>query len=202
MTDAPTGKGALVFKAPGKIEDIDATISRSILLGGSTLDENGEAFFAPNDRKRIVPEGGGAASDDKPEIVGVSKKGFTLHDEPKRKRFLVKLDGPEYASGLAAAIRECASESFCRLCQQTFNRIVVHFMSAHSDEGEPDHVSRFGDMVGKYVRRITRAHAKLEKAGRKVALELMADDRAKAEIQAIRDGYVKLNGEWIPKGTA
>jgi len=208
MSDAPTGKGALVYKPASKIDQIDAAISRSVPLGSQTIDhETGEAFFADNDRERIAPEGVGASSDEKPEITGVSRdkrqKGFTYgygEEEPNRK-FQVRLTGPEYQAGLDAALIACTlpqeSETFCRLCKQGFGRIENHFTQAHGDPLEPGHDNRFGDVVQKYVKRVKRAHARLEKAGRAVALEAVADQKARAEIEAIQNGYRKLKGEWV-----
>ncbi len=211
MGDAPTGKGALVYKAAGKIDQIDAAMNRSVLLGSATIDdETGEAFFPDNDRERIAPDGVGAPSDEKPEITGLSRKGFTCgdRDEESKRKFQVKLDGPEYQSGLAAAVDEYSfqdgSETFCRLCEeQIFENIENHFTQVHGDPREPRHKKHCGDIVQKCVREFKRWHARLEKAGRDRALEVLADQKARAEIDAIQKGYVKLNGEWVlPNGTA
>jgi hypothetical protein len=195
MIDAPTGKGALVYESPEKIEQIGGAISRSEVLGNPTVEETGDGIFADDDRKRGVPEGGGAPSDEKPEITGVGKKAFTYKEEPRRK-FQVKLAGPEYQSGLSAAVTVYTFEDedgiFCRLCEEVIESREKHLEEVH------------GELVQKHVRKIKRRHAKLEKDGREAALEVAADQRAWAEAEAIKNGYVKVLGEWVlkDKGTA
>jgi hypothetical protein len=207
MKDAPTGKGALVYKSGNKIEQIAAAIGRSEALGSKTIDhETGEAFFADNDRTRIAPEGAGAARDEKPEITGVSrtrKKGFTYHSEERSKRFQVNLTGPEYQNGLSSALRALTDENICKMCQQEFERMEGHFEQVHGDPSEPTHADRWGDIVQRYVRKVERKHAKLEREGRKVGLEVDASRKTKAALEAIKGGYEEVwcggEREWVKK---
>jgi len=203
ISDAPTGKGALVYKPTEKIEQIDAALTRAMPLGSPTIDEEtDEAFFPEQDRKHVSKKmGAGSPSDEKPEITGVSSKGFTYKEEP-RKKFQVKLNGPEYQSGLSSAVNdftvEEGGETFCRLCEAAIiGRSEDHFKQIHGDPSEPGHDKRFGDIVQKYVKKFVRKHAKLEKAGHKIALEAAADRKIGAAIEATREGWVKVNGEWV-----
>ncbi len=90
--------------------------------------------------------------------------------------------------------------SLCRLCQTFIAESGVdHIEAAHGDESEPTHDARFGDIVDSYIKRQERKEAKLQKVGRHKAREVAADAKARSEAEAMRAGYVRLNGEWILK---
>jgi hypothetical protein len=218
MSDAPTGKGALVLQSGGKIDQIYAAICRAQALGSPTIDdETGEAFFADNDRDHWTPKGAGAPSDEKPEITGLSRGGFTYGDGEEKKKFIVDLNtyayDQEFRELISTYIVKSESSHICRLCYFeipndtiTAERIAfTHLYYAHGDplnvkDTKFQHDGRFGDIFDRYqkaLRKQEKKQAKLAKAGREKTLEAAADQKARAEIGATKAGYIKLNGEWI-----
>ncbi len=198
MTDAPTGKGELV--PSGNIESIVAARGRSAALGSSTIDpETGEAYWPENDRQRVKPEGIGERDNEKTppkkDVDGLPAA---------RQKFLVKLNDVDREGVVRELayeyVKEDESGCLCRLCQTFVTQHAVdHIETVHGDESEPTHDPRFGDLIDAYIKRQEKKEAKLRKAGRDKALEVIADANARAERDAIHAGYVKLNGKWIPK---
>jgi hypothetical protein len=203
MRDAPTGKGELETGGygPKKLEDVGAARGRSVGLGSHTIDpETGEAVWSDNDRKRAQAPGLGAPSDDNHETTG----GAHLDESQMPRKFVVKLKDVD----MEGAIRELAYEyvkedesgRLCRLCESfVVESAADHIEAVHGDEREPSHDARFGNVINAYIEREERKEAKLRKAGRDKAREVIADAKARAEADATRAGYTKLNGKWIPK---
>jgi hypothetical protein len=201
MPDAPTGKGELETGGygPEKLETVAAARGRSVGLGSHTIDsDTGEAVWSDNDRKRWQAQGLGAPSDDNYETTGGA------HLDESQTPFDVKLndvDKERMIGELAYEyVKEDESGRLCQLCQIFIAESAGdHIESVHGDENELTHDDRFGNLIDAYIKREERKEAKLRKAGRDKALEAIADTKARAEADATRAGYVKLNGEWIPK---
>jgi hypothetical protein len=198
MTDAPTGKGELI--PSGNIESIAASRGRSAALGSSTIDpETGEAYWPENDRQRVKPEGIGERDNEKTppkkDVDGLPAA---------RQKFLVKLNDVDREGVVRELayeyVKEDESRRLCRLCQTFVTQHAVdHIETVHGDESEPTHDARFGDIIDAHIKRQERKEARLRRAGRDKALEVIADTKARAEAGATRAGYVKLNGVWVPK---
>ncbi len=203
MPDAPTGKGELETGGygPEKLGMVAAAQSRSVELGNHTIDlETGEAVWPDNDRRGVKPQGVGQQDNEKTPSQK-TKDGLPI----ARAKFIVKLNDVD----IEGVIRELAYKYVkedesgrlcCRLCQ-TFvvESAADHITIVHGDENEPAHDDCFGNIIDAYIKREERKEARLRKAGRQNALEVIADTNARAEADATRAGYVKLNGQWIPK---
>jgi len=202
MPDAPTGKGELQTGGYGseKLGTVAAARGRGVVLGSHTIDpETNEAVWPDNDRREVKPQGVGQQDNEKSPIQK------TKDDLPvARVKFVVKLNDVDRERVVRELVYEYVEEdesgALCRLCQ-TFitGSAAEHITVVHGDENEPAHNDRFGDLIDAYIKREERKEARLRKAGHDKALEEIADTKARAEADATRAGYVKLNGQWVPK---
>ena len=92
----------------------------------------------------------------------------------------------------------------CRFCRQEFDRIEAHFEQVHGDPLKPNHNGEWGDVVRKYVNEYMRLpHARLEKAGKKIARDQTSARKTEAALAAVKEGFeeVWIDGErqWVKK---
>jgi hypothetical protein len=200
MTDAPTGKGELTTGGYDW---------NKIVLTSNARESN---------TGRVVPQGvghrpGGREENDIPDACKDFRDNRTESggdaDILPGKKFKVKLNDIDWDWVLWSVVciycveNELKSDEYiCRLCKEFLDGKETaknHFEDVHGDESEPGHDDKFGDVVLRYIKKAERDEARLRKAGRQKALEAAAEKHALAEAGAIRSGYIKMNGKWVPK---
>jgi len=178
MTDAPTGMGELVLTGGSKeMELVAGARGRAAALGSPKSNpQTGTAFWPENDRGRIVPEGTGPGDREDDTDASGSKFRVKLNDFDSDGLFqelfhiyFVRIEPGELDDLNTGNL-------VCSLCKRRFyweRRCKAHIEAVHGDEREPEHDSRYGNVIYKYL-----------KCGRKMPNIKKAIKKAKREVTA------------------
>jgi hypothetical protein len=85
----------------------------------------------------------------------------------------------------------------CRVCCRGTEDAKDHILACHGDEREPNHDTRFGDIVRPRIRKIKQDDRELKREGKRILAAAQPEKRIRATSdEAEREGWTKT-GNWV-----